>query len=112
MVITVTAVMFKVLYSLGHCCVRGREVAAACHKCHSDIRREFGEDSGWTRIGGQRQQIINVPAVQLEWIFSVFSMLVAYPVPVILKKLQRGDFFFLLSLPKRGTFNVFPLHID
>lgn len=87
--------------------------AAACHKCHSEGRRGFGEDSGWTRVGGQQQQIVNVPAVQLEWMFSVFDVLVPYPIPVILKKLQTQErFLFLLSLPKRDSFNIFPLHRD
>lgn len=111
--ITVIAMMFSVLSSLTHRCPRGRGGAAACHKCHSDSRRGFGEHSWWTRIGRQQQQIINVPAVQLEWIFSAFSMLVLYPIPVILKKTANtGDFLLLFSFPKRGRFNVFPLHID
>lgn len=115
-VITVITVAFNALSSLSRCCPRGRGSAAACHKYHSEGRRGFGEDSRWTRVEGQQQQIINVPAVQLEWIFfcfSVFDILVPYPIPVILKKLQIQErFFFLLSLPKRGPFSIFPLHID
>lgn len=55
--------------------------------------------------------------LQFSWNGSfVFDMLVPYPIPVILKKLQTQEslflFFFLLSLPKRGPFNIFLLHVD
>lgn len=102
--------MFKVLSSLSVTVVPeegGRGVQLPVTSA-TDTRKEFGEDSKWTRIGGQQQQIINVPAVQLEWIFSVFSMLVAYPIPVIFKKLQtERRFFFSFSHSLEKALSMF-----
>jgi len=65
----------------------------------SENRRGFGEDSGWTRGGEDQRQNVNVPAVQLEWVFCVFDTVVHCPVSAVLTKLQTPvrSFFHRLS---------------